>query len=221
MTRGRHHRRRNPTRAGREQCPACVSENAATIFRGYSEDGASSKCCSGTHNNGAEFRSTSGNRAAHNEASLCQERMFGCSRARRMMPLSTAASGRIIVAVGPGTDSPKCRCSGFSRPRWIPESPLISSRARYQLVARASIWHLPTLRPRSAGRSDKRSGTVGGAKSAGSRTGWGAQRNLGDSEHPTRAASGRGRVAFRPITSTCTRSIARTPIPISRKHSQH
>ena len=42
-----------------------------------------------------------------------------------MMLLSTAASGRIIVAVGPGTDSPKCRCSGFSRPRWIPESPLI------------------------------------------------------------------------------------------------
>ena len=30
-----------------------------------------------------------------------------------------------FVVVGPGTDFPKCRFSGFSRPRWIPESPLI------------------------------------------------------------------------------------------------
>jgi hypothetical protein len=30
-----------------------------------------------------------------------------------------------LLRAGPGTDSPKCRCSGFNRPRWIPESPLI------------------------------------------------------------------------------------------------
>src|SRR5919106_1958138 len=52
------------------------------------------------------------------EASLCQEASGGASKQRRGRGRSRGARVRERLA-------PKCRCSGFSRPRWIQESSLV------------------------------------------------------------------------------------------------
>ena len=62
---------------------------------------------------------------AQNEASLCQGVMLGVRLRVGWCRCRRRVGAGLSLAVGPGTDSPKCRCSGFCRPRWIPESPLI------------------------------------------------------------------------------------------------
>src|SRR5918996_2946732 len=52
------------------------------------------------------------------EASLCQEASGGASKQRRGRGRSRGARVRERLV-------PKCRCSGFSRPRWIEESSLV------------------------------------------------------------------------------------------------
>ncbi len=60
----------------------------------------------------------------HRTKPLCvKSQCSGAREARRMMPLSTAGGSGLSLSWVRELTDPKCRCSGFSRPRWIRVAP--------------------------------------------------------------------------------------------------
>ena len=134
---GRQHRgggrRRWPLGAESRRKPGPPTNPAGQMLRAPSRSGARVSCATG----GLAI-------SRQSEPCLCQGACWWrCLRAVRR-PRDTRGSRVVALVSGSGVTSPKCRCSGICRPRWISESPLIvlpdpvsfSGRGRRGVVGR-------------------------------------------------------------------------------------